>query len=416
MQKNPFSYIFTVTLIITLSVMTGCKRDVENKIWNPESFNDKPNPTITSIQPADETYSGVGILNITGTNFSTNPSENHIYFNAKEGTVISASETGLQVKTANILDMITPREDSVAVKLRVDGAILFAEYQGKYTYYIDFVNLALEYGGFDNYDNLSAIACDSAENLYLTSDRTVFKVEKDSVKKEFTTLLAVAAKSMKVGPQGYLYYVQNIAMFRIPPEGGSDPAWFVVFANPVNDLDFDSDGKIYAGGEDGQIYKVDIENKTSDIVASYDSMEVVSIRVYDNAVYCVNRYIGNNRPASVPYMGVWKNNISGGSLGPNELVVNWDEYTGNSGAEITSITFSSEGEMFIGADAGDALTIRDPGGTMEPFYSEILYPPTRKMNWGNDKYLYIIGANDKGEQRVVRIDMLERRGAPYYGR
>lgn len=405
---------------ISLSIfilIVACKNVPDSGVWPPDTSKDRPNPTIQSVDPPDSVYSGEGILTITGTNFSSNPNENHVYFNAVEGSVLEATETQLKVKVPNILDMKTAEEDTVVMKLRVDGAILYAKYQDSYEYILKFKNLALEYGGFDDNFNLSAIACNKTETLYLTSDRTVYEVKKDSIKKEFTQLLAVSARSMKAGPGGYLYYVQETAMFRIPPEGGTDAAWYVVFPSPVYDIDFDSHGNVYAAGKKGIVYHVDIETKAKTVTAVYDSIEIVAVRVYDNAVYLAGNYIGEAPPSSTPWVGVWKNNIvTQDSLEANELAVNWDEYTNNDGSHITALAFSDEGEMILAADMERALSIQHPDGTIEPFYSRVLFPPTYKMVWGEAQWLYLVGTTAEGKIRLIRVNMLDRKSAPYYGR
>ena len=112
-------------------------------------------------------------------------------------------------------------------------------------------------------------------------------------------------------------------------------------------------------------------------------------------------------------MGIWRNEIiSEDSLGTNELFLNWDEYACNT---ITAITFSADGDMYIGTDMGDAITVLQ-NGNLRPFYKEILYPPTKAFCWGNGKYLYVIRlASDVATRRVIRINMFKD-GAPYYGR
>jgi len=400
--------ILGLIVILLFAFLMTCENDYPPSLYDPDAqFN--PNPAITAITP-DWTWAGIGEFIITGENFSTVPGENHVYFNGAEGTVEEASATQLSVKAPNLV------KDSIAVVLRVDGAILFASYD------TPLVTKAAEkeYGGFDDYDNPNALACDLEENLYVSSNKDVFKVEPESLKEKFATLLAVGAASMKKGPGGDIYYVQAYAMFRVPAAGGSD-TWYVIFQSDMNDLDFDQYGNIYCGGKAGILYRVDIATKTFTAVAEYPSYAIKSVRVFEDYVYVAASYSGTETPEV--RVGVWRNHITSATEvdNTNELVVDWDaEGGGVAGSMINAITFSEAGELFMGVDKGEALYIRNLDGTIEPFFPEILHAPTKTLCWGNGEYMYVVRLADPNAspavtRRVIRINMM-REGARYYGR
>jgi len=412
---------FIFSFFISLILILGCENEYPDSLWST-NYETKPRPIINNVSPPLVTYSGIGVLQINGEDFSSVLDENHVYFNGTKVNILSATETQLNVQVPALLDMQTAYLDSIVVKVRVDGSILYAEYQNHSEYYIGVKNTAIEFGGFEESDNLGAIACDNNETLILTSKKKVYKVTKDSTKKEFAELRVTGATSMKLGPGGYLYYVKGKGIFRLLPEGGHDASWLLGFKRNIYDLDFDKDGNMFCAGQLGEIYRVNIDSITFETMATYDDTEINSLRIFNDAVYVVTEYDGNNE--SIPINAIYKNAINqNGSLGPNELVVNWDDYEQNSDSEISDITFASSGELFIGAggDATNALHIRYPSGDIEPFYSPLLFAPTFKLCWGPSHYLYLIGTTNNDEKRVIKIEMFDKdfnhfSSAPYYGR
>jgi len=296
----------------------------------------------------------------------------------------------------------------------VDSAILYAKYNDGYEYYLTFKGLAQEYGNFEDTEDIVSMACTADETLYLTAGQNIYVVEPDSVKKKYTKLLLVGARSIKTAPGGYMYYVQDIGLSRVPPGGGTD-GWYMIFPNSLRDLDFSENGTLYCTDAGGTIYSVDTDAKAYQARATYDSTQITSMRIYNNAVYVSVLYEGHD--PNIPKQAVWKNTMNAdGSLGAAELVVDWQGYVQDDTRKIVKITFNDQGEMFIASSAGDALTIRRTDGILEPFYSTILYAPVVDMTWGNGKYLYLIANSDQQKKRLIRIDMQDMTGAPYFGR
>ncbi len=398
------------------AVLIQCKNEYPEPLYPPD-IQYKPNPHITAVIPADTALSGVQLLTIEGQNFSSRPSGNHVFFNAVEGKTVDASPTQITVQVPSLNNMRTEYLDSVIMKARVDSAILYADYNESFEYFLTFHGLALEYGSFEDTEDIVSMACSADETLYLTAGSAVYFVEPDSVKKKYTKLLAVGAVSIKTGPGGYMYYVQDIGMFRVPPGGGTD-GWYVLFSQANSDLDFDESGRLYCANKDGKVYLVDVASKQAQSVATYpDSVQLTSLRIYDGAVYVSAKSIAKNPDPSLPVEAIWKNEIQpDGSLGPNQLVFDWQAYNAHQKANIVKFTFNNLGDMLIAANAGDALTILHSDGMAEPFYSSILYAPVVDMTWGNGKYLYLIANSDQKKKRLIKVDMQDMLSAPYYGR
>lgn len=413
MKKN--NIIVPHIMLILMSIFSCEDPNYPDSIWDADDPGNLT-PLVTEVAPVNMTeydpqadslvsYAGVGIISITGKNFSPSPSNNIVFFDGIQGDVLNATETQLTIRTPDYV------ADSITIKVSTISAYLFAN--DIYPYQL--VPVFEIYGGFIDDDNISAIAVDSSENLYVTSNKNVYKVEPDSSKKEFATLLSVAASVMKSGPGGFIYYAQAFAMFRLPLAGGID-SWNVIFPRSliIQDMDFDANGNLYCAGSDSNIYRVDIDTKTQYIVGSVsDSMSYTSLRIYNDMVYVAGTYNGSDSTAVQE--GIWRFPIlSGGDLGTPELVLDWGYYTGASGARILSLNFSEDGYMYIGSDKGDAITIRYPDGSLDPLYEQVLDPPIYKMIWGNKDYLYV-SYGEMATRRILRINM-GKEGAPYWGR
>jgi len=388
-----------IFVLVALFIGFSCDTEEPDGIFDPNVEVD-PDPVITSISPADSAWSVVQEITISGQNFKNNSIDNYVYFDGKLASIISSSQSELVVKSPNIVG------DSILIQIAVSNAYEFAYYDKNYK----LKSITEEYGQLDEYDNMKAIACDKDENVYVTADNNVFIVEPDSSKKDFGTLMSIAATAMKVGPLSNLYYCQGIAMFRMLSDGTSDAGWYIIFPDNITDFDFDSDTNIYAGSDKGKIYSVDIANKTNSVLATLDSVNISSVRVFNSYLYVSGYYYGSNSQHITN--GVWRYQIVSGTLTNQEEYLNWDEYDDS---KINSITFDIDGYMYLSSTGGDCITIYE-NGTLKPFYQGVIYPNTKKICWGNGKYLYAIRmASDNTSQRLIKINMLKN-GAPYYGR
>lgn len=396
-MKDRFIYVAIFFSFATLSFL-GCENEYPPSIWNPE-FQGKPDPVITSVDPPDVAFAGIGVLTITGQNFSPTPEENHVYFNGVEGTILSASATELQVRAPNVPG------DSIMIKLRVDGAILFAEYS---PYRLDLA--AIDWGGLGKFDDAYGIAVDKEENVYVSlKGKKIIKITTDGEQQPFATTLVDKASNMRFGPDGYLYYGNILQfVFRVAPDGSKDEL-FARLSGGVFDLDFDQHGNLYAAGGGNKIFRIKSDGSNT-IAAEYPSIFIKAVRVFNGYVYV------GGKNSSTAEQAVWRNQIiSADELGPNELYFDWTQAFG-AGADVLSLTFAEDGDMYIGTDAPEGIMVVHPDGSSEPLYPGVLLPETYAMSWGNGQYLYVNRRNsDPDIKGIIRIDMLKK-GAPYYGR
>ncbi len=393
-MKKPLIIFVLIALFIGLS----CDIKEPDGIFGPRTVD--PNLVITSISPKDSAYAIVEEITITGENFKTTPEENYVYFNGELATVVIVNTNELVVKSPDIIG------DSISIQMTVSNAWEFFYYEDIYK----LKPISIEYGQLDEYDNMKAITCDRNENVYVSSDNIMYIVKPDSIKNKFTELKSVAASAMKIGPSGYIYYCQSIAMFRMSPEGVDDAIWYIIFPEDVNDFDFDSDGNMYVGGVKGTVYSVDIENKLATVLTTIDSVNISSVRIFQSDLYIASNYKGTN--SQHIKNGVWRYQITSGSLGDGEQYLNWDDYDDS---KINSITFSDDGDLYLSSTGDDCITVYS-NGEFERLYEGALYPNTKKICWGNGTYLYAIRLQGgEATQRLMRINM-QKMGAPYYGR
>lgn len=406
-----------LTTIIILAMVAavlwlGCENDYPDSPFK-WTYDSKPTPVITNIDPATGSYGGVGRITVTGQNFSLIPSENHVFFNGQEGRVLAATTTTLDIQTATVVG------DSVKVQMRVDGAYELFTYPTRYK----LLTAVHEYKAITEYTPAYALAVDKDENLYsfisyLTTGKVVKFGTPDT--NDFTTHGTVTfgvCTGMKVGPGGVIYLLRgNTFVYKIPAGGGAS-AQFVRLKDRVNDLDFDQNGNMFVGGVGKAIIRLK-QNADSMTVAKYADNQIKALRVYNNNLYVVTKYTGTDTTAVQEGILVHPILDADGKLGPAELVYNWKAYAGKTGPSINTITFDANGMIYAGLDFGNAvMRINLTTGDVTPFYPEVLTPPSTYFAWGNGSFLYINRFNslDPKLSKILRVAM-QVNGAPTYGR
>lgn len=400
-----------LAIAILASMMIACVEESDS-IYDPDATSGET-PVVTTVVP-DSNYSangtifsGIGVVQIVGENFSATPNFNTVFFNGIAGFVMSASETELRVRVPNVSG------DSIAVQIAVQGAYHFGEYSNP----IELTPAVNDIGGFDDLDQLYSLACDETETLWLTSFGSptinIIAVEPDSLKETRFSSLTVASTSFKYGGKDRLFMTGGALLYSMNRVTESmDPSVVLPIATSdiTKDIDFVDSTQAFmaiaAAPNLGFIMSVDLDLVTIDTAAAYDTLSIEAVRVYNDDLYVVGSYkVDGANVASA----VWKNLINGSTLGERELVVDLGDYPEYLGVQISSITFSATGKMYLGLDGVDAIVVYD-NGILEPFYAPVLSPPTKDLTWGNGDYLYQLKIN-----RLVKIDMVEG-GAPYGGR
>ena len=396
--------------ILTCIVLISFSCDDPNSpsdVWNPNDTGNST-PFISSISPPDSAFAGSQEITIYGGNFGNNKDSIFVYFNTGSAEVISVDESSIIVIPPNIIS------DNVIIKIAVQGAFSFGEYENNYI----LRPRIIEYGDFDALDeNVWGLEADNDENLYvglsIFPEGTIDKITPPMGNREYAFISAVLQTpyNMRIGPDNNIYYVDGVNPYIIKQDLSTGNPSYAALPGIAFDLDFDENGNFYCGGSGQSLYRVDI-NLESIVAADYTDISIRAIRVFDGFVYVGGNYSGSD--STNPNIGIWRNQILSfdGDLGEKEIVLNWGEFAG-SNSNITGITFDENGLMYISSDENVAIGVYSTDGTFSELYPKIIFAPISKMTWGPANYLYL---NYRGNPRAVYRLNMEINGAPYYGR
>jgi len=399
--------LLRIILPISLIIFSCEDPNYPENIWD-EDDQGNASPSISSVEPEEAAFAGIDTLMINGQNFSENTSANLVYFNNLLGDVISATSTSLRVVTPNLVS------DSVQIRVAVQGAFLFADHSSLYT----LTAAVLDYGPFDQFTDIFSLDLDREENLIVSMDGTpnaefwIVDINQDT-----TVWSGALAKGsgMKLGPTGSVYFV-NYQRYLYKDEQGTPKENTEIFKRlngNATDLDFDSNGNLFAGGTGSTIDVVDINDDgglTSGVteVKNLDTLDILSLRIFNDYLYVLTTTVASDQ-------AIYKMQIldDSGSLGELELVFDWSAYT-NKLSSALCFTLSEAGDLFVGSDSDDQPLTYIQNGNASGFYSSILTAPISYMAWGNSNYLYLINKTEE-TNRVQRVDT-RMSGADYYGR
>jgi len=345
---------------------------------------------------------GVNYITIEGQNFSAVPDQNKVYFDGYQAEIVSSSTTAITVRRPNKVG------DSTTVAVVNNSALQVAKH-GPYK----IKPVLSTYGQFLQGDQLSAVAVDAQENVYVVqrTPRTVYKVNPDGEK----TILGEAARTVTdamLSPGGTLLLLMNNRMIgQINVETGEYSEW-VNLSKRVAFGDFDSNGFFYTGGSNTDLLIIAPDLSTR-LIGVYAQSDIRGVRVFSGYVYI---FAENSRPTEdEPALAFWRHPFgdSPGTLGEKELVLDWATTGEYAAAEVKDFTFSADGVLYVGTDDVHPLFMLNPDQSQDILYKGILPAYTEQIVWGNGNYLYIIQGGDKWD--LLRVDM-GAPGAPYYGR
>ena len=393
-------FLMFIACLLAAAIFAGCKEDAPASLFDP-SYVGGPPPVVTGILPPTDALANVTTLTITGTNFVPDPARNLVFFDKVSVPILQASATQLVVKAPDL------PKDSIIVKVSAGSDLFSSPVMYR-------LGLAADerFAGFGAADAPAAIECDTAGNLYVsmvagTAGVGVKRIAPDGTRTDYSPIFSSAVdrwRGMKFGPRQAMFAVQgrNI-IFRIPPGGGAPRLWLSGRGmTALNDLDFDSEGNMYAAGAaTANIFRI----RPDSVVQAFPFVGTVrSVRVFSGYLY-----VAGNRDLIEK---VWRFPIStGGILGAEEEYFVYSSTT----AVINAITFSAAGDMFVGTTGTDAMLIVHPNKSVEIFYPGVLVKETGALAWGKGRHLFQARVGTPGPANVIRIDT-QMEGAPYYGR
>jgi len=399
--------IFTgLVSIWILLICAGCEYDTPASLWDPDEEGMVPSATISEIVPENIAGGGVNEIEIQGTDFSAELSDNLVYFNNLQAELISAEPTRLVVYRPNLAS------DDIHIKVVVSGAMLLAEY-APYTVTDVLENFTEKYDDTNNVRNFTT----GADGTYyvIMRDRTMRRRVAGSDEEEQVAELSERnIGDLRFGPDGNLYYIRsnNVKMYKIILETFTEELYTTLPAS-VSVFDYDANGVAYIAGNGSGILAL---TSPEDIqtVGDYSGFNCLALRVFDQAVYVLAEYLGDD--TGVPAVAVWKNPIldGNGSLAEKELFLNWSE-SAYGEASPADIEFAANGDLYISCDDEQPI-VRYVNGQIKPLYKDMIAGPVSFMDWGPDNYLYFYSdVATLADKNVYKADMGQP-GAPHHGR
>lgn len=399
----------TFLALAVLFVFASCNEDLTPSLWEEKPKGDTP--VISEVSPAAKALAGVTTITIKGSNFLTDATKDYVYFGGKQASILSASPTELVVKAPDITG-------DLKLKVGVFGAELFSN-EISYTLEAAVENVY----AFKEFELPYAVAIDASNNIFfsLVSDnqgKGIMKIAPDG------TLTNFAPKggetfynSIKVGPSGKIYGVRNArAVFEIS-EGTAPVAWTATESSlKFVDLDFDEAKNIWTAGTGGKIYRF---TSATDKKGFDFAKDITALRVFNDGT---KEYLYAATTSSTEKAVYRMEIVSKDELGTPEkyfdFSANFDILT----KSITAITFSQDGDLFLGLNSSETIVVVHPDGTFSSWYTGLIKEPVINFTWDNGNNLYYsrgkitnVDGTITSQQFIIKVNM-EKPGAPYYGR
>lgn len=405
--KSKFAGI--ALLFLFAFTFAACNEDVTPSLWEEKPKGDTP--VISEVSPANKALAGVTTITIKGQNFSSDPSKNFVYFGGTQATILSASPTELVVKAPAVLG-------DVKIKIAVFGVELFSN---EMPYLLEAAVESVY--GFKDFELPYAIALDANNNIYfsLVSDNNgkgIMKLTPDG------TLTNFAPKggetfynAIKVGPGNKIYGVRSArAVFEIS-EGVAPVAWSATESSlKFVDLDFDSQKNIWTGGSGGKIYRF---TSSTDKKGFDFAKDITALRVFNDGT---DEYLYVATTSTTEKAVYRMKIVSKDELGTPELYFNFSGNFDILTKSITALTFSQDGDMYLGLNSSETIVVVHPDKSFSTLYSGLIKEPVLSFSWGNDNNLYYsrgkitnVDGTILSQQLIIRVNV-EKPGAPYYGR
>ncbi|MGH7596749.1 MAG: IPT/TIG domain-containing protein [bacterium] len=408
MTRINFKNCLSLLLYQLLILVSACSYDEAPLVFDPNAQSNAA-PMISRVEPQSAAFAGFTEIRIVGDNFSTRTADNVVYFGNEKAQIISVAKTEIKVIPPNLI------AENLAIKVVVAGAVTIAEFKP-----YNLKSISVEYGNFTDLDLVYALAVDANENVYADLRGVgvvsiVLKITPQGDKTEFGRTNFPQAIEMHVGPGGELYLHRSLGnLFKIGA-GGGDSQPFSTLPSRTFAFDFDANGNIFAAGNRSGAFMVNASGAPAN-TGRFPAYDVRALRVFNGYVYVAALYLGTD--PVIPKSGIWRSQIlsAAGNLGNEELVFDWANSGEFAGARFFALTFSQDGEIYVGTNHTDPILRIRTDGSSEAVYKGLLKPDAAHLVWGNGDFLYMNrGSTVASNRRVLRIDM-GKKGAPYHGR
>ena len=407
---------YHLLLLLLVVLVYGCDSPEKTSLFDPNYEPERPQPEISEIYPAEGYLAGLEGIQIFGDNYVMN--ETFVYFDDRRADIMNMDIDAITVRAPNVTG------DSVRVRVSVLKNDKYSETR----YYPMEQGVSMIEGFDENTYEAFGMATDSDNNIYTSlmisdTNEGIYKFDQDGQASPYAAFPDYTLRSLLFGPDGYLYFLRggSLSNFvgRFPP-GGGNPEVFVSGLSRLEDMDFDKNGNLWTGGLNmgrptNNIYRIDPDG---DIVTFTLDADIDAIRVFDDHLFIAGSKA--NAQADI-ILGVWQIPIhADGTLGSDEEYFN---VSGILGGEVTgvtrlrAITFSEDGDLFIGTNGNVAILRVEPDGSWSTFYKDVINPSVYGFAWekGTQNLLMAKSPGDGSDERtILRINTLKD-GAPYYG-
>lgn len=386
-----------ILVVLLLLLIIGCEYEVAEPSWY-DDYTRPPEPVISWIEPADSATAGINLIKIYGSNFTTPPIANKIYFDNVRSEVVDGNNDFLVVRRPNISG------DSIVVKIASDSADVVVSYDQLYKV----SKVWQKYGGFVENVELGALTVDAYGNLFVVqkSPATVYKVDSTGNRANLGDATRVVASDVRVAPDGNLVIVKEYRRtYRYYVATQEEVEWLDSGSSKKTPKsgDFDRFGNFYFGGVGTDLRVLaDITDSTGVPSGLYPNDEIQYIRVFNDYLYVM---IGS------PPTGIWRHSVSSdGTLGAKESVLDWADVGDYTEAIPRTFTMSSTGDLYIGLEDDQSIMIwNSADNSADILYKDIIPSYAVHLEWGPDRYLYMLIGGE--EWTVIQIDMGSARGA-----
>ena len=278
-----------------------------------------------------------------------------------------------------------------------------------------------QYGGFLQNVQLSAIAVDNSENVYVAENGN-YRIHRATSATD-NGFLVVGTDTAKtngtpwggsVGPDGNLYIMAGTSRYIDKVYLQADTVtkkWTQLPSGKfVKVGDCGPGGYIFTGGLRTDLCIVPpyapttLSSAQIGLAGSYATEEILAVKVYNDTVYVASRKAGTTNPAII-----WSHQlITDSTIGPRQQVLDMSTTTFATDL-VSGITFSSDGTMYVStASADPLLVVNRASGKVDNFYKGIVPSYCSGLCWSKtSNFLYIISGNTTPAQTwtVYRLDM-----------
>ncbi|WP_337866541.1 IPT/TIG domain-containing protein [Ignavibacterium sp.] len=406
-MKNLYKFLVVVAAL-GLSILYSCTEETAPSLYDPGKYQFREDPIINNIDPPGSALAGVTVLTLTGNNFLDVPGETSVYFNGVKGQILTITPTQIQVKPPVVV------ADTVLVKVKVAGALNLSN-----TLIYKLTAAVQEVYKFDpnNGETPWAVTFDNNKNMLVSVEaKGVWKFEGEANPNKTYIPKGAETKwnTLRQFSNGDIYASKSLRGIWKLTQGVTPPnaPWVVTPSGTVLiDFDFDQNTNLWAVGSNNFIFRI----KQDLTVAQFPfQAQLRAVRVFNGALYVAGLKAGVE--------GVWRIPIdSNGDLGTEELYFNLT--TNLSGVKINSMTFSADGDLFLGTDRSpDPVIIVKPNGSYQTLYEGVI--PAKdivSMYWPDGNFLYVTREAERdatsgqiiSTQTILKVD-IQKPGAAYF--